>query len=598
MSFPASLDLAALLGATPSITLLVTSRVALRVRGEHEVALAPLPLPTGADLAAAAGQLFLERAAALGVTLTGEDTATIVEICRLLDGLPLAIELAAVRLRVLTPPMLLARLEDSLAVLTGGDRDRPDRHRSLRATLDWSVGLLATDAAQLLATAGVFVGRFSLEQLGAIELGDPHARPVLDRLQELVEAALVHPAGPLWPGRFTTLQTVRAYACELAGDGLDELRARHSAYFLGELSAAARGLDGPAELTVAHELDADLPDLRQALAWALTHGTDDDAASAVVASQSYFQARGLLPEAAAILTQACRHGLSAPVDLAATATRGRIAYYLDQVEEAHVLLDDALARARAARSAEWTVYCLTYFAPVRYLLDDPEIDGLADEAVQLARPVGGRVLRQALALAAFAASLRDDREAMQQLGAEGLAIARELGDARLVSYHLLDVVDLAIAEGRFDEARVAARESLDVARTIGDTARELDALVYVALTALWTADPKTALLYGQEALAMAEAVELPATVGRCLRVLGAAAILHGDLPGGVRLFGAAEPLSMAGSADERVLHVVGRLLDGARAQLPPQRFERLLDEGRTAERAGLVAAALAGAAGA
>ena len=165
--------LARLLAAAPGLVALVTSRTALRIRGEYEFCVPPLPVPpadAGNPLDYASVQLFAARARAVapGFTLTGRNTQAVAEICRRLDGLPLAIELAAARVRLLPPRALLARLDDRMGVLTSGPRDLPERQRTLRNTLDWSFGLLSADEQALFARLGVFAGTFGLPAVTAV----------------------------------------------------------------------------------------------------------------------------------------------------------------------------------------------------------------------------------------------------------------------------------------------------------------------------------------------------------------------------------------------------------------------------------------------
>jgi predicted ATPase len=227
--------LAGLLAAAPDLVMLATSRAVLRLSGEHEVAVPPLPvLPAGA--APDPGQLrryasvdlFTERAhaAAPDFEFTAENATAVAEICRRLDGLPLAIELAAARVRLLPPQALLSRLDERFSLLTGGARDLPERQQTLRNTLDWSFGLLSAGEQALFARLGVFAGSFSLpaaEAIGAQSPQEGHAPgpgPVMDTLGALVDSSLVRPQARGGEPRFALLETIREYALErLRGSG-------------------------------------------------------------------------------------------------------------------------------------------------------------------------------------------------------------------------------------------------------------------------------------------------------------------------------------------------------------------------------------------
>ena len=242
--------LAELLDAVPSLTLLATSRSSLRLAGEHVLALAPLPLPAlnrAADprtvreeaLGSDAVRLFRDRARAVlpGFDVTEANAAAVAEICRTLDGLPLALELAAARVRTLPPAQMLTRIGNRLKLLTGGPRDIPDRHRSMRAALDWSVHLLDPAQRRLFAQLSVFVGGWTLEAAEAICRPDQPgegAEDLLDLLDRLVDQSLVVSDGS---GRMALLQIVREHAAEqlAGGAALDEeavhaTRRRHAEY--------------------------------------------------------------------------------------------------------------------------------------------------------------------------------------------------------------------------------------------------------------------------------------------------------------------------------------------------------------------------------
>ncbi len=256
-----------LLGAAPAVVALVTSRMVLRIRGEHEFAVPTLPVPpstAGGDTAGllqyASVGLFVERAraAAPGFELTSENAEAVAEICRRLDGLPLAIELAAARVKLLPPQALLSRLGHRLSLLTGGARDLPERQRTLRSTLDWSFGLLSAGEQTLFARLGVFAGTFSLsavETVGGAADDVPPADPdgggqVIDTLGSLVDNSLVRMETRGGEPRFRLLETIREYALERLREGADWLQAhdRHAGYFLALAEPTAAELQDRGQL--------------------------------------------------------------------------------------------------------------------------------------------------------------------------------------------------------------------------------------------------------------------------------------------------------------------------------------------------------------
>ena len=284
-------DLVLLLAACPALTLLVTSRAALRVSGEHEFAVPPLPLPvergtwTFDQIAASdAVRLFVERAEAVqaGFRLTPANAWDAAEICRRLDGLPLAIELAAARVKVFPPRALLARLERRLPLLTGGPRDAPARLRTMRDAIAWSHDLLDADEQRLFRRMAVFVGGFTLD--AAIDVAGDGTLPeeaVVEGISSLVDKSLLHPAASddaanddLGEPRFSMLETVREFALdELARSGEeDAVRRAHAEYFRALAERAEPELRGAGQVAWIARLETELPNLRAVLDWSLAGG--------------------------------------------------------------------------------------------------------------------------------------------------------------------------------------------------------------------------------------------------------------------------------------------------------------------------------------
>jgi predicted ATPase len=231
---------AELLTSAPKLKTITSSRIALQVHGEREYPVPPLDLPSSAEasLENLTGNesvtLFVERARASkpDFALTADNASAVAEICRRLDGLPLALELAAARIKLLPPQSILARLDDSLKLLTGGARDLPSRHQTLRNTLKWSHELLNEEEKTLYARLSVFVGGFTLEAAEAICNVD-HQLDILDGLTSLVNNSLLRQGEINGEPRFSMLETIRAYALERLGESgeMEELRGKHAQYF-------------------------------------------------------------------------------------------------------------------------------------------------------------------------------------------------------------------------------------------------------------------------------------------------------------------------------------------------------------------------------
>jgi len=288
---------ARLLRETGTLRILVSSRSSLRVSGEQECPVPPLAVPdlrtrlTPDDLAGCESvRLFAERAAAVApdFAIDERNGPSIARIARRLDGLPLAIELAAARVKLLPPEAILVRLEHSLSLLTGGGRDLPDRQQTLRATIAWSYDLLTEGARRLLATCSVFVGGASLEAIETVCDEADIGVPVLDALQELADHSLVRQLPRPGPPRYALLETIREYATERlqAMPEAGRVRATHAAAFLALVEADGRPHAGLARQEWLERVDAEHNNIRAALGWFGDH--DPPAALRLAAAMAAF----------------------------------------------------------------------------------------------------------------------------------------------------------------------------------------------------------------------------------------------------------------------------------------------------------------------
>jgi predicted ATPase len=305
---PAGAAVEELLAAAPGLTVLATSRVALSLRGEQELVVPPLALPDQGqppDLKALgrsdAVRLFSERARAVQprFELTEQNAAAVAEIAARLDGLPLAIELAATRTKVLTPEQLLPRLQRRLAVLTGGARTLPDRQRTLRGAIAWSYDLLSAGERRLFAQLSVFPGGWTLASAEAVcDPGAPGS-DLLDQLTSLLDQSLVRKAeAATGEPRFSMLETIREFGQErLAAEGeLEPVARRHADYFLGLAVAAEPHLAGADQGEWLDRCDTEHANLRAALRWAVDAGETRRAQAAAGAIWRFWQQRGHLTE--------------------------------------------------------------------------------------------------------------------------------------------------------------------------------------------------------------------------------------------------------------------------------------------------------------
>jgi predicted ATPase/class 3 adenylate cyclase len=402
---------AELLQRAPNVAALVTSRSALRVSGEHEYAVQPLPVPRpdgaddpGAIAAYDSVALFVERAQAVRAdfALTGENAVSVAQICAGLDGLPLAIELAAARVRSLSPQAIAARLDHRLTLLSAGARDLPQRQRTLSAAIDWSHDLLGRQDRQFFARFSVFASGAGLSAAEEVVLlpGIDGAVPgddgdVLDCVDSLVANSLLRAQGEAdGEPRFGMLETIREYAAEkLAERGEDDLfRERHAQWVAGFVERQAAEVLGAGRREVLDRIEREHDSVRAALAWSIAH-RPDLAARIFVGTWRYWQTRGFLTEARRHADQVM--ALLGEVDdtthrAAAAEAAGGIAYWQGDIDAAYEWYRDALDLARASgdpRRIADALYNITFPAARRSASPDETIT-VASEAMDLYRSLG------------------------------------------------------------------------------------------------------------------------------------------------------------------------------------------------------------------
>jgi predicted ATPase len=458
-----------LLAGCPELTVLVTSRIVLHLRGEREVALAPLSTPAGngqLDLEAIgrspAVQLLVARAQQVRTSfaLTPTNAAAVAELCRRLDGIPLALELAAAQLRLLPPAALLRRLGDSLDLATI-TVDAPDRQRTLRATIEWSHSLLGEDERTLLARLSVFSGAWTIdaaEAVGTID-GDLNA---LDTLSSLVSQSLVRTDAPDPGGlRFRMLDAIRAYAGErLTERGeADATIGRLAAYLIALVWEVRDALQGPEHRSVAERLDRERDEIRSAIDGALATDHAETIARLLTPLFTYWWSRGLLATTHELAEKAAALPSAAalkPYDAALLlGVRGMSMVMMGRAAEAKPLLLQTVATATTLDNARLRAYALLGLG---WTLVDGTPDSRAcehlDEAAEGFRKTGDRWgLAMAVASRGQYALLMGDQVGAERMHAEALAAADAI-DNDYLRAGVLDMLGLdAVAAGDLDRAR-------------------------------------------------------------------------------------------------------------------------------------------------
>jgi predicted ATPase/Tfp pilus assembly protein PilF len=447
---------------------LATSRERLNVAREQEY-----PVPTLPSTEAVA--LFTQRARQLRPDF--EPDTHVTEIARRLDGLPLALELAAARVKVLTPEQILARLGTSLDLLTSGGLDVPERQRTLRATIEWSYELLDEAERHLFALLAVFAGSFDLEAAEAVAGAD------LDTLSSLVDKSLLRRSAD---GRFFMLETIREYAqqrLESSGDG-QALRESHAAFFIAVGEAAEKGLRTSEHVAWLARLDAERDNLRAAIETLLGAGGGNDLLRLTSSIWRFWEARGA-SEGRQRLEGALASAAGSP-ELRGRAAHGlgRLTYFQGDYDEAIEHLHTAIDLAREAEDLETLILSLGKLSWVYQERGaKAEARALAEEELQLADRVGDPWVR-AEALNDVGLSELGEGAGAEALLKESLALRRKLGDEQNVGDSLNNLGWAALLRGAYPEARRYLEESLDIARRLEDdfhTALALDNLGLVAL---------------------------------------------------------------------------------------------------------------------
>jgi predicted ATPase len=508
--------LAGLLAAAPGLVVLVTSRAVLRISGEHEFVVPPLPVPPAAAAADpeelrryASVSLFTERAraAAPGFELTGGNAGAVAEICRRLDGLPLAIELAAARVRLLPPQALAARLDERFGLLTGGARDLPARQQTLRNTLGWSFGLLSAGEQALFARLGVFAGSFSLAAAEAVGAGSPGegqaagAGPVMDTLGALVDSSLVRAQTGGGEPRFALLETIREYALDRLREGGDWEPAhdRHAAYFLALAEPADADLAGPGQLAWLDRLETEHDNLWAAMSWLAAHGPLEQALHLSLVTGRFWWLRGHTAELARLGDAFVAGGKDLPPDQHALvlSQAGFIIIANGDPARGQQLLEQALPlyqqdNERPALSVTLNALALAVLGHLATLRRDyAGASKLLDQGQALLRELpddltGYDRLQQQLTLAFVDSVLgrvrlgQGDNDAAARLSTDGLVVARRARDWFPLLASLYDLSLARQAQGDLAEAAGHLREGLALAAEAGD---ETSAAYYLEVLA-------------------------------------------------------------------------------------------------------------------
>ncbi len=490
--------IAGLLGACPKVKVLVTSRTALNIDGEHRSILASLPVSdagAGRDAAeTAALQLFAQRASAVDATFVLDESNidTIAAICGKLDGLPLGIELAAARVGVLTPAELLSHLTDRFRLLTGGQRGVPARLRTMRDAIGWSYDLLSPDEQAVFRRLSIFLGGFTLEAAACVL---PWPEPPIEEidaigpLQSLVDQSLVQRA--LGSGdRFSMLETIREFGVQASADAgdLDDARCAHAAYFIDLARRAEPELIGPDLPRWLDRLEADYPNILAALDWLEAHGRLEDAVGILSRIAYFLLVRGYRGENVARFERWHAHpALATPGEARGLALK-MWGYHLGNAGDlarARQALSEAAALLQEAGNAWHEAQARTMLAGVCH--DQGDSDSAwrqCEAALRAARAAGNhRLVSMNLNNLADCAEEAGDHERESALRAEADAVAREGGDFWAQAAYLGSLAWRALTDGALDDAERYAEEQrglLETYRSMRELPQAWDLLAWIA----------------------------------------------------------------------------------------------------------------------
>jgi len=587
-----------LLRGCPEVKILPSSREALGLTGEVVFRVPPLSLPDSRLVPALerlaeyeAVRLFVDRAIAVkpDFTLTDDTAAAVVQICRRLDGIPLAIELAAARVRTLSVQQITAHLDERFRLLTGGSRTALPRHQTLRGLIDWSYGLLSEAERELFRRVSVFVGGWTLEASVAVCAGvDVDRYDIVELLGRLVDKSLCLIDGEGSDPRYRLLETIRQYGFEKLAETSEGqvVRARHRDFYLGFAEDAEPRLQGPEQVAWLQRLEADHDNLRAALRWSLDCDETEAALRLGSALSLFWDTHGYVREGREWLDELLAHARERPTSTvttrralgkvldAASRTRARWSEFPQATEfltqglavwrelgdkrgiaealnnlavgatqsgdrvRARVLVAESLALFRELSDKRGTAHALNNLAEI--LRGDGDLPGaraLFEESVPLFEAIEERRgLSHALDNLGGILTAQGDYGPAEALYSRSRRLAEELGDNHAVATALRSLGGVAHHRGDHERARSFYEDSVARFREMGDGFCLAKSLIGYALTSHEMGDHEQARVLGDQGLALLREAGAKGELAPRLGQLGAAALAHGDVARAARFF--------------------------------------------------------------
>jgi predicted ATPase/DNA-binding CsgD family transcriptional regulator len=552
-----------LLAACPALQVLVTSRAVLHLSGEHQFPVLPLPVPDLAHLPpldnlaqTPAVALCLQRmqSARPDFQLTEANAHVMAEICTHLDGLPLAIELAAARIKLLSPQALLARMKYRLPLLTGGTLDLPTRQQTLRNTVEWSYSLLNSDEQRMFRRMAVFVGGCTLEALEAVcNREGVDALEILDRVESLLDKSLLYQGAQGGSEqRCMMLATIREYALERLRESREEdaISDAHAAYYLTFAERGDLALRGPEQDEWLEQLEAEHHNLRTALHWFVEHGEADGALRLSSALSWFWYLHGYLREGCGWLERV----LTLPGASQRTVYRAKALYSVGGLARfqgyftlAHSSLEESLALWRELGDRQGCAYTLARLGTVLKLQGNLAVaHGLLEESVVLFREGGDK---WGLALALFGlgevATSEGDLPSAHRCLQESLSLWQEVGDTWGLALALYGLGEVMRCQGDYEQAAKFYDESLALFRHLGNKWRIAYVLHNLGHVARAQGNYEGMAALFEESFVLFRELGHKAGIADCLAGLAAVAGVQEQQELAVQLFAASQALLTA-----------------------------------------------------
>jgi predicted ATPase/DNA-binding SARP family transcriptional activator len=597
-----------MLRTAPGLKIMVSSREALGIAGETAYRVPSLPLPDvhAPSLEALAHndcvRLFVDRARASypRFRLTEKTALAIADICRRLDGIPLALELAAARVAVFSAEAIASRLDDRFRLLTGGSRTALERHQTLRALIDWSYDLLADEERRVFRHLSVFAGGWTFEAAEAIcsELD------VLGPLTLLVNKSLVMVDEHAEDTRYRLPETIRQYARDTlfeAGEA-EQIRDRHVAFFIRLAEAAEPKLRGAEQVAWLERVETEHDNMRTALAWSLESGKREGTLRLAGALAYFWELRGYWSEGPKWLNDALapssreQSGRAAAGEIShpsreEMAQRAKVLYGAGRIRffslfdphTSRMIVEESLRLWRELGDKWWMAVALEHLGFMSMAEEIQTARARLEEGVSLAREIEDR-WPLALCLLRLAGSMRTDHAVARRIREEGVAVARRVGDKSVLSQGLIGLVTDHLLEGNVTAAAPVAAEALAEARAIGSATHVMLSLLQLVIITCFQGDRAKAKGYCLQILAFARETGSPQWLLLVLFAFGVAACFSGQPKRGARLLVAAVTwLGQRGidisDESERDVMVLRQALERAQ-QLDPAAFEAARAQGQ------------------